>query len=336
MRAAILESPRNLVIREVPDPVSPEGGLVLDIRAALTCGTDVKTYLRGHPMIPLPSPLGHEFSGVVSAVGRGCRGFKEGDEVMAVHSAPCLDCSYCRRKLFNLCEKIMDTKVLGAFAEKLALPRPVVEQNAFHKSPAISFAQAAFLEPLACVVHGLRICHAEAGESVVIFGAGPIGLLFTMLLKTMNCRVTVIEPHAGRRAMAEKLCADLVCESEKINCPQFNGADLVIDCTGIGAVWTKTIDYVRKGGRVLLFGGVPAGSVAGFDATRLHYDEIALHGVFHFTPADVVQAAEHLTSGRLDPTPLITNWTGPTGLTGLKDAFEALARGEGIKYLVQP
>lgn len=339
MRAAILEEPKRLIVKEVPDPEPPPGGLVLDIKAALTCGTDVKTYLRGHPKIPLPSPLGHEFAGVVSAVGEGQSRFAVGDEVMCVHTAPCLECFYCRQGLHNLCETIMDTKVLGAFAERIALPAHIVAQNAFAKPRSLGFAQAAFLEPLACVVHGLRQVEVELGEIVVVLGAGPIGLLFTTMLQREGCQVLVVEPHEQRRQAALRQKADRVAasldeaESALHDATGGHGADAVIECTGRPDVWQETLRLVRRGGRVLLFGGTPAGAQVSFDAGRLHYDQLTLRGAFHFTPDDVAQAAGILSSGDLDPSPLLT---GETDLDGLPEALERLSRGEGIKMRVKP
>lgn len=339
MRVAILLEPQRLVIENRPDPAPPPGGLVVEIKAALTCGTDVKTFLRGHPKIPLPSPLGHEFAGTVRAVGEGWARFRVGDEVMAVHSAPCGACFYCRQGLENLCESVMDTKVLGAFAERIALPAHLVNQNVFHKPDTVTFAQAAFLEPLSCVAHGMRVAKAAVGESVIVLGAGPIGLLFTMMLLAEGCYAVVVEPHAKRREMAERLGANQVFADEPSALAavrKMTGghlADLVVECTGRPEVWRHSIDYVRRGGRVLLFGGTPPETEVSFDAGRLHYDEITLLGAFHFTLSDVAHAADLLASGRIDPAPLIT---GSTNLAGLATSLRLLSAGEGIKTLVRP
>ncbi len=123
MLSAILERPRTIKVREVPTPEPAEGELLVKVKAALTCGTDLKAYLRGHSLIPMPGPFGHEFSGVIAARGRGAGRFKVNDAVMSVHSAPCLNCAYCAKGLFNLCEDLMSSKVLGAFSEYILIPR---------------------------------------------------------------------------------------------------------------------------------------------------------------------------------------------------------------------
>jgi len=339
MRAAFLEAPKQLVIRETDDPVAPAGGLVINVKAALTCGTDLKTYLRGHPKIPLPSPLGHEFSGVIDAIGEGVTEFAVGDQVMAVHSAPCNECFYCAQGLHNLCETIMDTKVLGAFADKIALPAHITSQNVFPLPVELSFEKAAFLEPLACVTHGLRVAGAEVGETAAVIGAGPIGLLFTAMLAAEGCAVFVVEPHEARREAALTMGAHQAFDPEDDPLQQIreitggHGVDLVVECTGNEKVWQQAVGYVRRGGRVLLFGGPPADSEACFSTARLHYDQIALLGCFHFAPRDVAQAADLLSSGALDPTPLITD---TVSLEDLPETFEKLAKGEGIKVVVEP
>ena len=149
----------------------------MQVKAALTCGTDIKAYLRGHPKITLPSPLGHEFSGDIYKIGEGVEGWAEGDSVMAVHSAPCGECPFCRIGRENLCATIMDEKVLGAYADFIKLPARIVKTDMFIKTPkSFPHAEAAMLEPLACVVHGYRMTEAEKPKSVLILGAGPIGL----------------------------------------------------------------------------------------------------------------------------------------------------------------
>jgi len=164
--ANVLIKPGYIELREIKIHKPSDGEVLVRIKAALTCGTDLKAFLRGHPLIPMPGVFGHEFSGVVTGVGKGVRRFKEGDAVMAVHTAPCLECIYCKKQLYNLCEKIMHTKVLGAFAEYIVLPSHVVRQNVFHKPKALSFEEAAFLEPLSCVVHSVEPLRIKKGKRI--------------------------------------------------------------------------------------------------------------------------------------------------------------------------
>src|SRR5436190_1510692 len=147
MKAFHVTAPGALELRDLPMPTPGPGEIVLGIRAALTCGTDLKLFRRGHPKMPFPTRMGHEFAGVVIAAGQGAR-FREGDEVMSVHTAPCGECGLCARGAENLCAEAMTSMTLGGFADALLLPRRVVELNAFSKPASLPFEHAAFLEPL--------------------------------------------------------------------------------------------------------------------------------------------------------------------------------------------
>jgi L-iditol 2-dehydrogenase len=320
----------------MPEPA--EGELLVKVRAALTCGTDLKAFLRGHSLIPMPGPFGHEFSGVVVEKGKGTNKFRPGDQVMAVHSAPCLGCPYCKRGFFNLCENIMDRKVLGAFAEYILLPRHVVQQNVFRKPDALNFTEAAFLEPLACVVHGMEPLGLSRKNTVFIIGAGPIGLLHLMLAKSKGAKVLVTGLEKERLRTAKKLGADCVFEPSQTikSVRDFTGgmgADVVFECTGQAIIWEATVDYLRKGGTVVLFGGCKADTTVKFKAERIHYDEITLKGTFHFTPEDVKKAFLLLKGKKMDVRKLIT---GSYPLKSIQEVFSMLVKGEGIKYVITP
>jgi L-iditol 2-dehydrogenase len=336
--SAILTKPGTIELQDVAMPEPAEGELLVKVRAALTCGTDLKAFLRGHPLIPMPGPFGHEFSGVVVEKGKGTNKFRPGDQVMAVHSAPCLGCSYCKRGFFNLCENIMDRKVLGAFAEYILLPRHVVQQNVFRKPDALNFTEAAFLEPLACVVHGMEPLGLSRKNTVFIIGAGPIGLLHLMLAKSKGAKVLVTGLEKERLRTAKKLGADCVFEPSQTikSVRDFTGgmgADVVFECTGQAIIWEATVDYLRKGGTVVLFGGCKADTTVKFKAERIHYDEITLKGTFHFTPEDVKKAFLLLKGKKMDVRKLIT---GSYPLKSIQEVFSMLVKGEGIKYVITP
>ncbi|HLB24765.1 MAG TPA: zinc-binding dehydrogenase [Nitrospirota bacterium] len=341
MKSAILISPGVLEISsKAPIPVPGPGEVVVKVKAALTCGTDIKAYLRGHPKIPLPSPLGHEFAGDVHSAGEGVEGFTPGTPVMAVHSAPCEECAFCRMGKENLCVSVMDEKVLGAYAEYIKLPARVVQRNLFVKPEGLSYAEAAMLEPLSCVVHGMRMLDYGETKNVLILGAGPIGLLHLMLHKRMGLKVLVAGRRDERLSMARSLGADAVFDTKLddiawgvTEATDGLGADLVIEATGSKELWEASPSFVRKGGTVLLFGGTPSGTKACFDAGRLHYDEITLAGAFHFSPDDVREAYSLLTGGKLDVKLLIS---GEYALDSLQAAFDELIAGRGIKYVIAP
>jgi L-iditol 2-dehydrogenase len=211
MRSHVLVEPGKLELREVPRPTAGPGEIVVRVRTALTCGTDVKAFLRGHPKWPMPTPFGHEFSGEVAELGAHTAGFREGDAVMAVPTAPCGHCYYCERQQENLCESVMATMVLGAYADFVKLPARIVGMNVYPKPESISFATGALLEPLACVMHGLEFVRTRPNDTVVMIGAGPIALLHLLALRQGGVgRILVLVRNERRAAAAKRAGADEV------------------------------------------------------------------------------------------------------------------------------
>ncbi len=337
MRAAVLLRPGTIELQDVPVPEAPPGGLVVRVRTALTDGTDFKAYRRGHPRMPMPTPFGHEFSGDVAASNNSS--FAAGDAVMCVHTAPCGQCYWCKRGQEELCETIMATMILGAYAEYIAIPERIVQRNCYPKPADLSYATAAFLEPLSCVVHSLDLLHCGPDDTVLVIGDGGFGLLHAMLLRQSGATVLL----AGRREARLKIARDLGIETMNARSQNIGdevrkrtrdrGADVVIECTGREEVWEAAPDLARRGGTVSFFGGLPAEAKALFTASRLHYDEIRLVSPFHFTPAAVKRARDLLADKKIDPLPLITE-TVP--LAEIASVFERLKNGEGIKFAVAP
>jgi len=338
---SFLVEPGKIELRKVGVPRPARGELLVRVRAALTCGTDLKAFARGHPVIPMPGPFGHEFAGTVAAAGRGVSAFREGDEVMAVHSAPCLKCRYCRKGLHNLCENIMETKVLGAFAEYMLLPANIVSQNVFLKPRGLPFEEAALLEPLSCVVHGVAPLGVRKGETALVVGAGPIGLLHYCLLSLKGVKAAVADINKARLRTARSFAGrggvmDSSSKGMDALAAEFTGGmgfDYVFECTGRPEVWESAVGFLRRGGALVLFGGCPRGTRVSYDTYRLHYDEITLRGVFHYRPEDVREAYEILRRGRLRPARFIS---GSYPLRKIQKAFERLSEGKGVKYAIVP
>lgn len=341
MKAHVLVRPGQLELREMPMPVPDDDGIVVRVRAALTCGTDLKTFLRGHPKFEMPMLFGHEFSGEVAALGPAVRGLREGDAIMAAPTAPCGTCYYCAREQENLCPEVMPTMVHGAYAEFIKLPGAVVRSNLYAKPPALSFREAALMEPLACVEHGLSLAKPRADDTVVLIGGGAITLLHLLALRARGCaQVVVVARNAGRAEEARRFGAwrVLACDvrdagAEILDLTAGRGADLVIECTGQVDVWEAAPALSRVGGRVVLFGGCAAGSVVRFDTGRLHYDQVQIFSPFHFTPRDVRRAFDLLASGALSGEQLIA---GELPLEELPIALDKLRAGGGPKYAIVP
>ena len=265
MRAHVLVKPGEMELRSLPRPSAGPGEVVVQVRSALTCGTDIKALLRGHPKFAMPMRFGHEFSGELADVGPGVVGFRAGDAVMAVPTAPCGSCYYCEREQENLCETLIDDYVFGAYAEYLKLPARIVATNLFHKPTHLSFAEAALLEPLACVVHGLQQISVREDDTVVLIGAGAISLLHMLVLRAMGVQQIIVVGRSERRAAFARAIGVAVVLTEPpltarqavLDLTAGRGADLVIECTGQVEIWEAAPALARRGGTVLLFWGCP-------------------------------------------------------------------------------
>jgi L-iditol 2-dehydrogenase len=341
MQAHVLVRPGQIDFCTVARPTAGPEDIVVRIRAALTCGTDVKAFRRGHPKFPMPTLFGHEFAGEVAEVGARVPGFREGDAIMAVPTGPCGQCYFCNRAQENLCESLMETMVLGAYAEYIKLPARIVRTNVYHKPADLPFPVAALLEPLACVMHGLESVPLREDDTVVLVGAGAISLLHLLVLRARGVeRVAVLGRRAQRAHHALRLGADAVFtgglpagHEQVLAYTGGRGADVVIECTGQVDVWEAAPALARRGGQVILFGGCASGTQVRVDTQRLHYDQLRLSSPFHFTPRAVRRAYDMLIGDTFEGEALIT------GMYPLRHAVQALIehqRGDGIKFAVVP
>ncbi len=296
MRAARFHGPGDLRIEEVPDPQPGRGDVLVQIELALTDGTDLKTFRRGHPLLlsELPSPFGHEFCGFDVATGR---------RVVAANSAPCGTCRMCERGRQTLCENLLPL-LNGAYAELLVVPERIARVNLHPVPRTLASEVAALVEPLACALHATVGIDPE--QTVAVLGPGSMGLLLCACLRDAGARVVVAGGSAERRALA----ADFGAEPGDAS-----GADVVIEAAGTPEGWRDAVHTVRRGGLVVLFSGVQ-GDV-GLDAERLHYDELTVRGAFHHTPQTVRAALAFLASGAHPWEKLLTHEVGLSELPAL-------------------
>jgi L-iditol 2-dehydrogenase len=308
MRAVLFYGPGDLRLTQRPIPRAETGEVVVKIHTALTCGTDFKAYRQGHPVLlgQLPSPFGHEMAGVVSEVGQGVSGLRQGDRVVVVNSAPCGGCYFCKHGTPELCDHL--ELLNGAYAEYIRVPAHITRQNVHLLPESLNFAEAALAEPLACALHAVEKMRVEAGETIALLGAGNMARLLIFGLKATGARVIVLGRDPGRLRLARAAGADAVIsltdEPDAIAAvrrqTEARGADGVIEAVGKPETWALSVGMVRKGGRVCLFGGCAAGSNAEIDAHRLHYEEITIFGVFHHRPSHVLGALELLGQGAIN------------------------------------
>jgi L-iditol 2-dehydrogenase len=276
VKAARFYGPGDLRVEEVPDPRPGLGDVLVQIELALTDGTDLKTFRRGHPLLlsELPSPFGHEFCGFDVATGK---------RVVAANSAPCGACAQCTRGRESLCENLLPL-LNGAYAELLVVPERIARVNLHPVPRTLSSEVAALVEPLACALHATAAVEPE--QTVAVLGPGPMGMLLCACLKDAGANVIVAGGSAERRALAQEFGATPGDARE---------ADVVIEATGKPKGWRDAVAAVRRGGTVILFSGVQ-GAVE-LDAERLHYDELSVRGAFHHTPQTVRAALAFLASG---------------------------------------
>lgn len=340
MRAAVYLGPEKIELRMVPIPEPSHGELLIKVRAATTCGTDVKTYRRGHPKFPPPFVFGHEFGGDVVKAGKGVERFREGMRVTANVFAECGECFYCRRGQGNICANLVYN--FGAFAEYMILPASIVRRTTFEIPSHVPYSHAALLEPLVTVVHGWHKVAVRPGETVAIIGAGgPISLMFMqLLLRSGAGQVIAIGHSSARLAVARELGASHLVNSKEQDVlatvrelTNGYGADVVIECAGTRATWETSIDIVRRGGRVLWFGGLPGGTKVEIDAARVHYGEIDLLNMHGGTMEDAREAFELIVSGAVKVAPLLN---GELPLEQVELALRKMIAGEVVKLVIVP
>ncbi len=315
MTAAVLYGKEDVKIERVPIPRVSDGEVLIKVQVALTCGTDLKVYQRGYHarMIVPPALFGHELAGVIEEVGPGVKGFKRGQRVVALNSAPCGMCFYCSKHQENMCEDLLFNN--GAYAEYIKVPRRIVEANMLAIPADVSYEEAAMVEPLACVLRGLHETKVEIGDTVAVIGGGPIGLMFMQAAKLTGCNVIAVVKRDAQVAAARRIGShDVVqitqvkdpVESVRLLTPDKRGADVVIEAVGRPTAWEWAIDMVRKGGTVNFFGGCANGTKVQLDTQRLHYSEITLKATFHHTPESVRKAFALISERKIKGTDYIT------------------------------
>ncbi|AGL03387.1 zinc-dependent dehydrogenase [Desulfoscipio gibsoniae] len=341
MKAAVVHGMNDIRIEDVPRPQPAPGEVVIKVRAAGICATDVKMLLgQGLPK-NLPTILGHEVAGEIYEVGRGVTGLAPGQRVAAYPIAVCGDCFYCRRNRHNLCEREfgLGHGADGAFAEFVRLPGQIVAIGGISElEPQVSFEQAAMAEPLSCCLAAARTAGVTTGDVVLVIGAGPMGLFHLKAAQWAGAQVIMADVLEERLATARRMGADYCINTGSSDLVSLvgeitggRGADLVIAALGIPAVMEKYLPAVRKGGIFNIFGGPPAGQPLTIDPRWLHYGEITITGTFASTPADFHRALELITSGAIEVKDMISH---RFSLDNMLDAVDQVKQQKMIKGVV--
>jgi L-iditol 2-dehydrogenase len=366
VRALVCEGPGAAALRDVPVPEPGPGEVLVRVRAALTCGTDLKIVRRGHPKIAFPLTLGHEWAGVVEKAGAGSA-WAPGTRVTSAVSAPCGACAACREGRENLCETAFDRPLFGAFADFLLVPERLAKGGLRRIPDGMPDETAALLDPLASVVRGLNRLRGARGGDVLVAGTGPIAAMLLFLLRGKKKTGAAAERRvvvAGRREERLVFFERNAAEVARIDSSQRSGAadapasiftfkenppspvriesirgegaekfSLVIDTTGDPDVMAALPALAADGGTVLLFAGLPAGARVAVDAHAVHYREVSIVGSFHYTPREVDEALALLAAGAI-PAAEIVSARRP--LSEWQEAFDLARAGTALKVAVIP
>lgn len=338
MKAAVYQGPGRVEVLEMVRPKAGPGEALLEVMYCGVCGTDVKTFTRGHHMFPPPCVLGHEVVGRIVELrmaGPAVR-VREGDVVAVAPYVPCYSCDMCRRGRHELCGA--KGWIEGGFAEYLRIPAAVLERGTFVVPDGISPQEACLTEPLACCINAVTDTPVKLGDTSLILGAGTMGLLMLEACKAAGAaQVLVSEPDVARRAEAQRRGA-VVADPAGVPLGEWvvdmaghAGPDQVFVCVGTVDAAVQGIGLAGNGGSVNVFGGLAGGSMLSVDARRIHYDEIVLTGSFGFTPDHFKTALDLLASGRVNVASLISH---VFELAEAAKAFGVASSGQAFKVIM--
>ena len=347
MRAAVLYGKEDVRIENIDLPGLKPGEVRIEIKAALTCGTDLKVFKRGYhaKMIVPPAVFGHELAGTICEISPEPRAvdgsptpprppgtWKVGDRVVVANSAPCGNCFHCQNHQENLCDDLLFLN--GAYAESIVVPARLVEKNLLCLKDETAFRDAALTEPLACVVQGIEDTRLRAGQNVLVIGAGPIGLMFVALANHLGCNVAIAGRGEARLRVAQELGAAEVIDvgaggaiEPTRGAGGAKGYDVVIEAVGKPETWEAAVRLVRKGGTVNFFGGCPAGTSVSLDTALIHYSNLTLLASFHHTPRTIRRALEFIESGIIRAKDFVN---GECALDELPGLFSSMAAGNRV------
>jgi L-iditol 2-dehydrogenase len=333
-------SNQDVRLEEMPTPQIGPGEVLMRVEDSGICGTDLLEWYRLHKA---PLVLGHEVAGVIAAVGEGVHNYKEGDRICAAHHVPCNVCHYCLSGHHTVCDTLRRTNFdPGGFAEYLRLPRINVEQGIFPLPDEVSFEEATFVEPLACVLRGQRLAHLQPGQSVLVIGSGVAGLLHIQLARTSGVSYIMATDIVDYRLeAARKFGADVAVQAKEYN-PDYlrlavNGrlADLVVICSGARSAINQALESVERGGTVLFFAPTEQGVYVPISVNDLFWrNEITLTSSYGGSPADYAAALELIQAGKIRMRDMITHRLG-LAETGL--GFQLVARAQDtLKVIIEP
>lgn len=344
MKAAVFTGIEHIEIRDVPKPVPGEGEVLLKVEACAVCGSDIRIFHHGNDRVKLPQITGHEIAGRVVEVGGKVTKLKVGDRVAVGADVPCGQCPACESGHGNNCEQnfAMGYQFAGGFAEYCLLNEMVMHYGPVHIIPDhVPYEEAALAEPLGCVINGLEMVNIHLGDTVVIIGAGPIGMLMVAVAKLWGAtKIIVVDKNKQRAENALTFGADEYVWSGEgdavakvMDLTGGKGADVVLTANPVASTHLQAIDMAGHRARVNLFGGVPAGTTILLEPNKIHYKEMAVMGSHGSTPRQHKMALDLIASGKIDMKKYISHHY---PLEEIRTAFQTTESGEGMKVIVLP
>lgn len=345
MKAVVLNAPNDFAPTELPKPKISDNEMLLQMKKAAICGTDMRILTGAKTKgVRYPSVIGHEMCGVIAEVGKNVTGFEAGDKVSIANVIPCGSCPACLEGRENACmnRKAIGYEFNGGFEEYILIPEIAIKSGNVIKLPEqVSFTAGALIEPLACCIRGLKNAGTGFNDSVLIVGAGPIGLMHMQLSKIAGAKqVIVSEPNEMRRQTALELGADRVVDPTREDLEKIvkeatggMGADVIVMAIGVPALVNSTLKLCKKGGTVNLFAGFAGTGECSIEVNTIHYNEIHVNGSTAYKRVDYLEAADMVVSGKINLDKIATH---TYKLDEFQEAYEMCKSGKGLKILIEP
>lgn len=345
MKAVVLAGPNEFGPQMMTKPAITANEILLKMERAAICGTDIRI-LEGKKTkdVRYPSVIGHEMCGTIAEIGKDVKGYAVGDKIAIANVIPCGSCSSCLNGRENACinRTAIGYQFDGGFAEYVSIPETCIAAGNVVKLPeSVSFTAGALIEPLACCIRGLKNAGTGFNDTVLVIGAGPIGLMHIQLSKISGAsKVIVSEPNAFRRQKAALLGADVIVDPTAQSLKEVVmketdglGVDIIMLAIGVPAIVDSTIKLCKKGGTVCLFAGFSGTGECMIEANTIHYSEINICGSTAYKRNDYLAAAEMVKTGKIDLDEIATH---TYTLDEFKEAYEVAKSGAGLKVMIKP
>ena len=345
MKAAILESINNLVVKEVPKPIIDEYSILVKVKSCAICGSDIRIYHHGNIRVSTPAIIGHEIAGDVVEVGKNVTKFKVGDRVAIGADVPCGECAFCEAGIGNNCQinYAIGYQFQGGFAEYLPLNAIVVNYGPIHKIPDnLTYDEAALAEPLGCILNAMELVKINLGDIVVVIGAGPIGCMIIEVVKRMGAaKVIVVERSKERLEESKKFSGDVYISTleehaiDRVLEETDNlGADVIITSCPSPEAQVDALMMAKNRARINFFGGLPKGnSMITIDSNIIHYKELFLTCAHGAMPIHHSKALKLIASGLIDAKKIISH---TFTLDDIKEGFKITESKQGMRVVIKP